>query len=252
MAKLQYGICYNPTWTGWSPPYKNNGPAAQFSDTDFFSDSFEALWHRGTDASNNVFRNDMDTLGAAGFTLLRLYNWGPTRGWANGVGSAHLNFLYYARQKGMQVAVPVSNYFLCNDQYAWNAKNPSNNYAFSSAPDGIQQALMNFLGSVTDPETKKLHSAVHSFSVGNELDYHLMDDLDGAHRVVDPTSRFARAMWWVVNLQRKIKDGNLGQALVTVPISNGDQGNPGTTPPSSWFQAFVNGVKKGVTPICCR
>jgi hypothetical protein len=36
---------------------------------------------------------------------------------------------------------------------------------------------------------------------------------------------------------------------VTSPISNADQGNPGTNPFSYWFQAFVNGVTGGTTNL---
>lgn len=249
MALMKYGICYSPTWAGWSPPYANNKENAQFSDADFFNDSFQALWTRGTDEKNNAFRNDMDTMASTGFTLLRLYNWGPTRGWNGTSGEAHLNFLHYAKQKGMQVSVPISNYFVGNDEYAWNTNNPKTDYSFDSAPTAIQNALNTFLGSVTDPDTGKIHEAVHSFSVSNELDLNTMADVDSKGRTVDPASRLARVLWWVVNLQRRIADQRLGTVWLTIPISNADQGGAGTNPRSYWFGAFVNGVTAGSTPV---
>lgn len=245
----KYGVCYSPTWTTWSPPYSNTGADAQFSDADFFNDSFQALWNTGSDNNGNVYRDDLATIASA-FNLVRLYNWGPTRGWnsTTGVGSAHLNFLDYASSLGLQVIVPISNYFLSDDTYAWNGNNPTSDYSFDGAPAAIQTALQQFLSSVTDPSTSQLHAAVHSFAVANEIDINTLVG-QGSSGAVDPASRLARVIWWIVNLQGQISAGNLGQVLLTSPISNADQGNPGTSPASYWFQAFVNGVTGGSTPL---
>lgn len=244
----KYGICYSPTWTTWAPPYSNSGPTAQFSDADFFNDSFPALWNTGSDGTND-YRNDLGTIGGGSFNLVRLYDWGPTRGWnsTTSVGSAHLNFLNYASTNGLQVVVPISNYFLSDDTYAWAGQNPASDYSFSSASTYIQSALREFLGSVTDTNGQ-IHSAVHSFSVGNEIDINTLVG-QGSSGPVDPASRLARIIWWFVNLQAEITNGNLGKVLLTSPISNADQGGPGTNPPSYWFGAFVNGVTGAVTPL---
>ncbi|WP_412459823.1 hypothetical protein ACK2SD_12295 [Pseudomonas sp. SC11] len=88
-----FGMVYSPTWTTWSPPYSNSGPQAQFSDSDFFNDSFEALWNTGQDTSSNAYRNDIGVIGSFGFNLVRLYDWGATRGWNGTYGAAHIGFL---------------------------------------------------------------------------------------------------------------------------------------------------------------
>ncbi|HEU4885589.1 MAG TPA: hypothetical protein VFT45_25315 [Longimicrobium sp.] len=246
----QYGICYNPTWPGYTASYSNSGPDAQFSDADFFNVSFQGFWNTGTDTSGNAYRADLATIGGGGFNLVRLYNWGPTRGWnsATGVGTAHLDFLDYASTNGLKVVVPVSNYFLSDDQYAWNRQNPASDYSFSSAPTSMQSALQQFLSSVT--ADGKLHAAVHSFSVGNEIDINtLAGQGSPSTPPVDPASRLARVIWWIVNLQGQMTANGLGQALLTSPISNADQGNPGPTPASYWFGAMVNGVTGGTTPL---
>ena len=245
---IRYGVCYSPTWTTWSPPYSNSGTDAQFSDADFFNSSFQALWNTGSDSNGNVYRDDLATIASA-FNLVRLYNWDPTRGWdsSTSVGSAHLGFLNYASAEGLQVIIPISNYFLSDDTYAWDGNNPTSDYSFAGAPTAIQNALLQFLGSVTDPSTGQLHAAVHSFAVANEID---LNDLvgQGTSGSVDPASRLARVVWWIVNLQGQISSQSLGQVLLTSPISNADQGNPGTSPMSYWFQAFVNGVTN-TTPL---
>ncbi|MDI1286125.1 MAG: hypothetical protein PSV46_17200 [Reyranella sp.] len=245
----KYGICYSPTWTTWAPPYSNTGANAQFSDADFFNESFQALWNTGSDGTN-TYRDDLGTIGGASFNLVRVYDWGPTRGWnsATSVGQAHLDFLNYASANNLQVIVPISNYFLSDDTYAWAGQDPTSDYALDGAPADIQTALQQFLGSVTDPDTGRIHSAVHSFSVGNEIDINTLVG-QGVSGVVSPASRLGRIIWWFVNLQAQITANNLGKVLLTSPISNADQGGSGTNPPSYWFQAFVNGVTGGVTPL---
>jgi hypothetical protein len=41
-------------------------PRRQFSDSDFFNDSFQALWNSGSDSSGNVFRDDLGTISGGG------------------------------------------------------------------------------------------------------------------------------------------------------------------------------------------
>ena len=232
-----YGVCYNPTWTTWSPPYSNTGSDAQFSDSDFFNDSFQALWNN---SKGNTYRDDLAQIGTA-FGLVRLYNWGATRGWNGTVGDAHIGFLDYAQKCGVQVMVPISNYFLSDDTYAWNGKDPDAGYSFDSAPNYIQAALSNFVSSVVT--NGDIHSAVHSFSVGNEIDINTFVG-QGSSGAVNPASRLARTIWWIVNLQRQISIAKYRSVRLTSPISHADQGDPqsGKPPLSYWCQALLNGV----------
>jgi hypothetical protein len=244
-----YGVCYSPTWASWTGGYSNTGPDAQFSDSDFFNVSFQALWANGSDGTNQ-YRNDVGAIGQTGFNLVRLYDWNPVRGWNGSMGTDHQTFLQAAIAANVQIIVPVSNYYLSDDTYAWNLQNPDSAYSFDSAPTDIQAAFNNFITSVTDPTTGELFSSVHSFAVGNEIDLNTFQGQGNPDSPpVDPAYRLARVLWWIVNLQAKLA-GGFGKALLTSPISNGDQGGSSeTNPPSYWFQAFVNGVAANTTPL---
>ena len=233
MTNVLHGINYSPTWIGWAP-----GQPGQLSDSDFFNDAFEAMWNTGTTGGNSPqnYRNDLGAISDAGLNLIRLFNWGPTRGWNGTKGDGHIKALNRAKALGMKVIVPVSNYFLSDDQYAWNGAEPDSSFSFSSAPAGIQSDLTNFVSSVT--VSGAIHSAVHSFSVGNEIDLNNMVG-QGTSGPVSPTSRLKRVIWWLINLQAKLASSDL---LFTSPISDGDQGGTESSTPSYWFQAIVNGV----------
>tara|TARA_A100000171_G_scaffold47928_1_gene54660 strand:- start:1209 stop:2519 length:1311 start_codon:yes stop_codon:yes gene_type:complete len=233
MTKILRGMNYSPTWIGWSP-----GQPGQFSDSDFFNDAFEAMWNKGETSGSQVhqYRDDLGVISNAGLNLIRLFNWGPTRGWNGTKGNGHISALNRASTLGMKVIVPVSNYFLSDDKYAWDNTDPDDSFSFSSAPTGIQSDLTNFISSVT--VSGSIHSAVHSFSVGNEIDLNNMVG-QGTSGPVSPTSRLKRVIWWLINLQAKCADSGL---LFTSPISDGDQGGTEAATPSYWFQAIVNGV----------
>jgi hypothetical protein len=136
----------------------------------------------------------------------------------------------------MKVIVHVSNYFLTDDKYAWNGTDPDISFSFGSAPSGVQSDLTNFVSSVT--VSGAIHSTVHSFSVGNEIDLNNMVG-QGASGPVSPTSRLKRLIWWLINLQTKCASSDV---LFTSPTSDGDQGGTESSTPSYWFQAIVNGV----------
>lgn len=226
----QYASAYNPTWPNWSPT-----AAAQLNDSDFFNDAFRGLWD--IDPTTNQGRQDLQTLHDAGFNLIRLYNWGPSRGWNGTSGNAHISFLDKAQELGLKVIVPISDYFLGNDQYAWNGQNPDSTYSLGSAPQGIQDDLAEFLSSVT--KNGALHPAVHSFSIGNELDLGIDNDPGS-------TGKLQRALWWVVNLQSQLSTlvgSSVSSPMLTIPISNADQGNGGSN--LSWFQVFKHGTTSG-------
>ncbi len=207
----------------------------QLQDSDFFNAAFQGLW--GT-AATNQGRNDLSTMQNTGFNLVRLYNWGPTRGWNGSSGTDHLGFLNQALADGMTVMVPVSDYFLGNDQYAWNGQNPDASYSFGSAPQAIQQDLLDFISSIT--ENGEISPAVHSISVGNEFDLGIDNDPGN-------TAKLQRALWWVVNLHDQIVKqfgATASHPLITIPVSNADQGTPSPAM-KSWFQEIVHGVSAG-------
>lgn len=225
-----YGIDYSPTWQGWSAK-----PLTQFEDSDFANGAFKGLWGM----AGNQGRNDLQKIQDGGFNVVRLYNWGPSRGSAAGKNDAHDVFLKSAKDHNLKVMVPVSNFFLSNSEWAWNGRTPDANYSYNNAPPAIQKALRQFLDSVTwkDNQGKyHLFPAVQSISVGNEIDLGINQD-PGA------TAKLQRALWWVVNIQNSlanVRKINLPNQFLTIPISNADQsdawaagqstgGNGGTT-----------------------
>ena len=198
------------------------------------------------------YRDDLGTIAHDGFNLVRLYNWDVARGTSpsqQNKGLDHLNFLNYAASLGVKVVVPVSDFFLNDDQFSWNGKTPDSNYSFASAPASIQQDFKQFIASITDPATGKIHSAVQ-LSVGNEGD--IGEDLQATHTTA--SNFLARTEWWIYNLHQQINgaagtgpDGNpvVNGPSSIVPLSatfaNADQG----TGISSWFEALLSGVQAG-------
>lgn len=234
------GVDYSPTWPNWSAQ-----PGSQTGDSDFANDAFQSLWSNAVmdlpkgDPSalpviaNTTFRNDLGTIANAGFNLVRLYDWNMARGTSatSNVGRDHINFLDYADKLGLKVVVPVSDYFLSNDQYAWIGQFPDSSYSFSSAPQAIQDDFTRFVNSIIDPSTKEIHKAIHSVSVGNEGD--IGQGLEGAN----PSEFLARTIWWIVNLNAKINNSGF-TIMISATFSNADQGGQN----GSWFNCLINGV----------
>ena len=84
-----------------------------------------------------------------------------------------------------------------------------------------------------------LHPAVHSFSIGNEMDLGIDQDPGS-------TAKLQRAMWWTVNLQAQLSQtfgASVPAPFLTIPVSNADQGPGGSD--MSWFQLFKHGVTTG-------
>jgi hypothetical protein len=267
-----HAINYSPTWQGFQA-------TGSFFDSDFANDGVVALWGRekngkpdlnpATNMTNgSQGRNDLATIAAEGFNVVRLYNWSPSRAPVGGpAASAHWNFLRYAAQlkpndgssDHLGVIVPVSDYFLSNDKFAWSGgnsqgyfdpiKNGQVSYDFDAATAAIQQDLLDFVKSITDPATGKIFSSVFALSAGNEIDLGGPSQApngtaNGAPVGVSAASKLARTEWWMVNLERVIMQIP-GQTPIdiTSPVSTADLG----VGPMSWFQAFVNGVSLGQT-----
>ena len=258
------GVDYSPTWPNWSQGAGNS----QTNDSDFANDAFASFWAASYQTpptySNSVpikngsnYRDDIGTISSEGFNVVRLYDWDMSRGTSvpNPVSPStptaqdHYNFLNYANSKGVKVVVPVSDYFISNQQYAWGTTSPDSTYSFGSAPASIQQDFINFIASITDPKTKQIHQAIHSISIGNEPDIG-----QGVQEYGTDTSQFlARTIWWIHNLNLQINGqtgtGPDGYAVVANPTkvmfsatySDGDQGAGGNL---GWFYDLVNGVTK--------
>jgi len=260
-GEIYRGVDYNPTWPGWVV----GANATQTGDSDFANDAFASLWGAGYQAppagdtsapvnNGSNYRDDLKTIADAGFNLVRLYNWDMARGTtsSSNTGLDHINFLNYAQSLGLKVVVPVGDFFLNDTQFSWNHVTPNASYSFSSASPAIQTDFTQFINSITDPATGKIHSAVHSISVGNEGD--IGEGLQGPP-ITLASDFLARTNWWIVNLHQQINgtsatgpDGNPvvnGSTGTIVPLSatfaNADQG----TGISSWFKALVSGVQAG-------
>jgi hypothetical protein len=243
-----HAIDYSPTWEGFNP---SDPPPVAF-DSDFFNDAFVKLWGE----KGGQGRNDLKKIRGEGFNMVRLYNWSPSRAPVDGpADSGHWNFLKSAADLGLGVNVPVSDYFMSNDFYAWSGennqgyfdpiKNGQVNYDFDAAPAAIQQDLKDFVASITDPSTSKIFTSVKVISVGNEINLGGPSQVgkkgtaNGAPVGVSAASKLARTEWWMVNLERMITQIP-GQGVIPLssPVSTSDEG----IGPISWFQAFVNGV----------
>lgn len=258
-SELQ-GVNYVPTWPGWFPT-----GGSQLEDSDFYTDAFRALWD--VDGSGQG-RRDLQTISDTGFNLVRLFNWGPTRGWVDAIksGTAHVNstiaglqsFLDLSYSQGTKVVVPVSNYFLGDDQYSWAGQVPDGNYSWDSAPQAIRDDLIYFVRSIL--KDGKIHPAVQSISVGNEFDLGIGDTRS--------TVKAERVMWWLVNLHDYLNGQitvggvtapkiDVPKPFLTAPISNADQGNVNTIDfpdlasiyakenRRSWLEVLIHGAKAG-------
>lgn len=257
------GVDYSPTWPTWVVGAANT----QTNDSDFANDAFASLWSNQFQAApagdpsapvNNGsnYRNDLKTIAALGFNLVRLYDWDMARGTSasSGTGLDHINFLNYAKSLGLEVVVPVSDYFLGDDQYAWNGVTPTSTYTFSSAPAAIQTDFSQFVASIIDPATGHIHSAIHSIEVGNE------GDIGQGIAGTTPSNFLARTIWWIYNLHLQINGTGTGPngypvangpspiVPLSATFSDADQG--GST--GSWFNCVIAGVTTGqATPNGC-
>ncbi len=250
------GVDYSPTWPTWSA-----SQGTQTGDSDFANDAFASFWSdkfrappsgSGSVPVDNTpnYRDDLATMQQYGFNLVRLYNWNMSRGTnpptATGPSPDHINFLDHAYALGMQVVVPVSDYFLSDSKSAWN-KWVLNGYAFDQpATANIQGDLNLFVTSITDPRTGQIHAAVHSIAVGNEGD--IGQGISGT----TASNFLARTIWWIVNLRQKIS--TIGpNVMLSATFSNADQGKTPHRPVvPGWFYYLINGAGGGtVTPNGC-
>lgn len=183
------GVAYSPI-----PSTFNSNPTGAFFDSDITAANFQSIWG----SKDGCGRNDLETMAAMGINLVRLYDYNYQRGssqWKS-AGSGHIPFLDKAQALGIKVIIPVSNYnFIRQD----GANRPW---------DGIDATVTQIVNSVK--KNGVIHPAVHSFSVGNEL------DLD------------KYGMTWETLIPDAVKVAGLLHQLapdhyITVPISNANE-----------------------------
>ena len=183
------GIDYNPTWPNWTqgPGEKDVNLRLQTFDSDMANDAFASLWGKkyqaapagdspfSVPATNSIYRDDLGKIASDGFNLVRLYNWDVARGTSpaqQNKGLDHLNFLNYAKELGIKVVVPVSDFFLNDTEFSWRGVTPDSNYSFGSAtrhPGRLKQ----FIASITDPATanpqRRHDQCRHEGDIGEDL-----------------------------------------------------------------------------------
>jgi hypothetical protein len=177
-----------------------------------------------------------------------------------GRDTAHLGFLNYALKHlgSSSVMVAVSDYNIMNDG-GWGFGNPDPDaaYAFTSGPQAMRTQLEWFLSSLVDPATGKVHAAVHSIQVGNEIDLTVSNGLtqnDG--QKTEFTSRAQRTLWWVKNLHQRIAERGLVEEGRTVGLTSAfSAADIGAAPPNatqpyshgygSNFTMMIDGAEKG-------
>lgn len=201
------------------PAQFNNNPTGAFFDSDMTAANFQAIWGQ----QGSCGRNDLQTMADAGISLIRLYDYNYQRGstqWTT-AGDGHIPFLDKAQSLGIKVIIPVSNYnFMTQDgdNRPW---------------DNIQHTVTQIVNS-----TKKngvIHPAVHSFSVGNELDLpkYGMND----------TTLIPRALQVAGMLHNLAPDH-----YITIPVSTADEKKyynwfRSELPPDLYQNRFYNSVQ---------
>jgi len=201
-----HGIAYSPVPAKFNAAPPQN---TQFFDSDLVNDNFTAIW--GSDGACG--RNDLQAMHDAGIKLIRLYDYNYARGadQPGTYGNGHIKFLDKAQSLGIQVVIPVSNWNFSNDQYAW---------------ENIDTTVTNIIESLKVGGV--IHPAVHSFSVGNELDLEKYG--------LDYTILIPRA----IEVMKKI-NALTPEYHITIPVSNWRQ--------MDFFGYFKNGDGATISPI---
>ena len=161
------GMCYQPLPEGsWT---STGAAGAEYAQSDVNVDQWSALWGKGGDGVTitGTARDDVGKMSDANVNVIRMYDYFPGSTAGNLAcsgagpvpplgGRGHINFLDYCDQNGIQVIIPISNYIMTSF--------PKDNYG-----NTWQDLVDAVIDSVKVNDA--LHPAVHSFSIGNELDY---------------------------------------------------------------------------------
>lgn len=188
-SKQWRGVAYSAI-----PAMFNSNPTGAFFDSDLTASAFQAVWGE----KNGCGRNDLQAMANAGVNLVRLYDYNYQRGstkWTTG-GDGHIPFLDKAQALGIKVIIPVSNYNFMRqdgDNRPWQ---------------NIDHTVTQIVNSVK--KNGVIHPAVHSFSVGNELD---LDKYGMTWQTLIPDAVH------VATLLHKLAPDH----YITVPLSNADE-----------------------------
>ena len=173
-----------------------------FFDSDYWNDDFKKFW--GPDG-----RDDIGQMAKMGVNVIRLYNWNHGRGGYPGVdegachmghsidctqrySDAHKSFLDYCHQKGVYVMIPIDNTVIWDQYHTYWAPLavPGQGYPdFECPPGGSNPKVDNTIEAIVnscrkDPcdPSSPIHPAVHSFVIGNEVNFIMSkDDPSGHH-----------------------------------------------------------------------
>jgi hypothetical protein len=215
---------FSQTWRGvaYSPiPSKfNSAPTGAFFDSDITAENFQALWG----SKNGCGRNDLEAMAAAGINLVRLYDYNYQRGSAKWTtaGNGHIAFLDKAQALGIKVIIPISNYNFRRDDGKGNRP-----------WDNIDLTVTQIVNSLK--KNGSIHPAVHSLSIGNELD--LGQDGVSPDALIQDAVRVAG-----------ILHGLAPDHYMTVPLSNGNEKKyyeqlRQQLPPDLYKNRFYNSVQ---------
>lgn len=194
-------------------------PTGAFFDSDATADVFQPLWG----SKDGCGRNDLEAMAAQGVNLVRLYDYNYQRGsgkWTT-AGNGHIAFLDKAQSLGIKVIIPVSNYNFKNQD---GANRPW---------DNIDHTVTQIVNSVK--KNGAIHPAVHSFSIGNELDLAKENET------------------WVTQIPKAVKVAQTIHRLapdhyMTVPVSTADEKKfyqllRDQLPSELWQNRFYNAVQ---------
>lgn len=198
------GMDYTPSPSdfhpGCHPPLQeeNHDPAVcKYYDSDFANDDFKGLWSSQNPNGTGVGRADLESMAMnLNVNLIRLYDWSPPP------FRHHLNFLNEANNRGIKVAVPISNFNL-------QCIRGDQSCVFNGVP-GITFAKNNIkaiLGELIN--NGKPNSAIAMWTIGNEF------DIAGFHPDV-----VATAIQFLIEAEEELGVTDDANKLpITVPIS---------------------------------
>jgi hypothetical protein len=146
------GMCYVPAPSDYRTTCEG-APKSTYYDSDFYNADFQQLW--GTTGS--PARGDLQTMQGLNVNFLHLYDWNRP------AERNHLPFLAEVQRRGMKLAVPISNYYVDQQNQGW---------------------IDDIVGEITANAPK----AVVMWAIGNEID---TGDRAAADRVANIASWIA-------------------------------------------------------------